>query len=71
MRLFEAPHHVFDRGSTKEVLLFDDISLHLLRWIRILVKQDTCNTLSSLPRLDQVDVVIIGLAVILFVLRLE
>lgn len=71
MRLFEAPHHVFDRGGTKEVLLLDDISLHLLWWIRILVKQDTCYALSSLPRLDQVDVVIISLAVILFVLRLE
>lgn len=36
--LLEASHHVLDRGSTEEVLLLDDISLHLLWRVRILIE---------------------------------
>ncbi len=40
VRLLEPPNDVFDAGRTEEVLLLDDVSLHLLRQHGILVEED-------------------------------
>lgn len=69
--LLEPPDNIFDAGSTKEVLLLDDVSLHLLRYHRILVEEYRGNALGTLPRLHQVDIVIVSLAVVMLVLGLK
>lgn len=71
MCLLEPSDNILDAGRTEKVLLLDDVSLNLLRCHSVLVEEDRGDTLGTLPRLHQVDVVIVCLAVVLLVLGLK